>query len=794
MWMTRLVRLSLALVLAVCGICLAIDGVGLLSLGGSPYYLCAGIVLVGIALLVVLSSEWSLALMGALVAATLAWAVWEVGLDWWQLAPRGGVLVVLATVMILPPVRRSITGGHTAPASARVALAASLVLCMAVAVLSLLVNPQRHEGTLPGEPGPALQPSSGPATAGDDWPAYGGTQAGQHWSSLDQIDRDNVDRLEVAWTYRTGYLQPDDMPNPMAYEVTPIKLGGRLYLCTPNGIAIALDAESGREVWRRDVGVRIDPGAQLVICRGVSYWSAQDGEEAAGNALCRDRIFMPTVDARLFALDAATGLPCRDFGEAGAVDLSRGMKHAGGGLYYATSPPVIAGRLVILGGQVKDNQSTTEPSGVLRAFDAVTGELVWNWDAGRPDDTSPLGAGETYTPNSPNSWTISSYNSALGLVYVPLGNPTPDQYGGQRSADDERFGTSLVALDASTGAVRWVFQTVHHDLWDMDNGSQPVLVDLDLPAGRVPALVLPTKTGNLFVLDRRTGKPVLPVTERSVPQGAVAGDFTAPTQPFSAINLLGEPETEARMWGATMFGQLECRIAFRRLRYEGHFTPPSEQGTLAHPGSLGVFNWSGIAVDPQRQIAFAAPNYMAYTLRMIPRAEFDRRAASGPGGVDYGDGPNIGLPYAVGIMPFLASSGLPCQAPPWGRVAGIDLRTGKTAWLRPNGTVRDLAPLPLPFAMGVPTLGGPIATAGGVAFMSGSLDYFLRAYDMTSGKQLWRSRLPAGGQATPMTYRSAQSGRQFVVVVAGGYQALGTRPGDYVIAYALPDSVREASD
>jgi quinoprotein glucose dehydrogenase len=416
---------------------------------------------------------------------------------------------------------------------------------------------------------------------------------------------------------------------------------------------------------------------------------------------------------------------------------------------------------------------------------------MWNWDPGNPDESAPIGPGETYTASSSNSWSISSADEALGLVYIPMGNGAVDQWGGNRPPTTDRFSSSIVALDIATGRLRWEFQTVHHDLWDMDIGAQPSLIDLQTPDGATPALVAPTKRGDLYVLDRRTGEPIVPVAERPVPQGAAEGDWTAPTQPFSALTFLPpDPLQESDMWGATMFDQLLCRIQFRSLRYEGIFTPPSTQGTLVNPGNFGIFDWGGIAVDPVRQIAFAAPAYMGFVDRLIPRSALgpdgrsDLQAGQETGGIN----PNYGAPFAVELRPFLSPWGLPCQAPPWGYVAGVDLKSGKIVWRHKNGTVRDSSPVPLPFKMGVPSLGGPIVTAGGVAFLTATLDYYIRSYDVATGRQLWEERLPAGAQATPVTYRSDRSGRQFVVVVAGGHGSLGTKAGDAIIAYALPKS------
>jgi quinoprotein glucose dehydrogenase len=613
-----------------------------------------------------------------------------------------------------------------------------------------------------------------------DWHAYGRTAYGDRYSPLDQITTANVAQLEVAWIYHTGDLRRPTDPEETTYEVTPLKVGELLYLCTPHNFVIALDAGSGEERWRFDPRVSDNINRQHLTCRGVSYHEAENAPE--GEA-CARRIFMPTADARLLALDAATGEPCRSFGEDGAVNLWANMPNLKPGFYYSTSPPPVTRDLVIIGGAVNDNVSTSEPSGVIRAYDVRTGALVWNWDPGNPDATQPIAEDATYTPSSPNSWSIFSVDEALGMVYLPMGNEPPDQWGAERDRRTTgRFSSSVVALDLASGQVRWVFQTVRHDLWDYDVPAQPSLIDLTIEGQTVPALVQPTKQGDVYVLDRRTGEPILPVSEVPAPQGAVGPDVAAPTQPASALSFNPPPLTERDMWGATPLDQLACRIQFRRLRYEGRYTPPSLEGSIVYPGNFGVFNWGGVAVDPVRQVMFTTPAYLAFTSRLIPREDATTSYVSdGAPGLNE----NYGAPFAVELKPFLSPVGLPCEAPPWGYVAGADLRTGEIVWRHKNGTVRDRAPVPLPLEMGVPDLGGPLMTAGGVALMSGTLDYYARAYDVTTGAKLWEARLPAGGQATPMTYL-APDGRQMVVVVAGGHGSLGTKAGDAIIAYALP--------
>ena len=499
---------------------------------------------------------------------------------------------------------------------------------------------------------------------------------------------------------------------------------------------------------------------------------------------CSRRIFLPTADARLIALDADTGVPCEDFGNHGTVDLRANIGPFTPGGYYSTSPPMVTRNLVIIGGHVTDNESTNEPSGVMRAYDVHDGHLVWNWDAGRPDDTAPLAPGQTYTRNSPNMWTVASVDEHLGMIYLPMGNQTPDQWGGNRTPQAERFGAGVTALDLATGRVKWVYQFTHHDLWDMDVGGQPTLMDLQTQDGVKPALIASTKQGSIYVLDRRTGTPLIPITETPVPQGAAPGDRTSPTQPVSALNFNPPRVRERDMWGTTPYDQLWCRVDFRSLRYDGAFTPPSEQGTLVFPGNFGAFDWGGISVDPGKQILFANPNYMAFISKLIPRDKvpsLEHQHGSETSGIKLA----TGAPFAIELKPFLSPLGIPCQAPPWGYVAGVDLTSGKIVWQHKNGTIRDSAPVPLPFKLGVPSLGGTIVTAGGVGFLSGTLDYYLRAYDLASGKKLWQARLPAGGQATPMTYADSK-GKQYVLVTAGGHGSLGTRTGDAVIAYSLP--------
>ena len=787
------------LVFGLLGLALASGGAWLVMLGGSWYYLVAGLTLLGCALLIRARKPLAMWVYAALMLGTLAWALWEVGFDWWQLAPRGGIIVLFGLWLLLPSVRgaegrnqgRRNAGGD--PARSRLPalpVAAATVVCIAVAVYAMFQDPHDLSGSLPEQ---ALidEPATGANFGDDEWRQYGRTNYGQRYSSLRQITPANVQQLELAWTYRTGDVKLPQDVTETTYQVTPLKVGEMLYVCTPHNIAIALDAATGQERWRYDANSGLNPDRQHQTCRGVTYWEAPAGDPVPGDdaatGLCARRVYMPTADARLIALDAETGERCTFFADNGELHLEAGMPYNPAGYYYSTSPPVAVAGLIIIGGAVNDNFSIYSQSGVIRAFDIDTGELVWNWDSGNPTETEPIdiAAGETYTANSPNSWSVFSVDEELGLVYIPLGNQVPDQLGMGRSPAVEEHSSSVVALNVATGRREWVFQTVHHDLWDMDVPAQPVLVDLTQDDGRtVPALVQPTKQGDIYVLNRQTGEPLLEVTEVPAPGGAIPEDFTAPTQPQSALSFMPDPLTGADMWGITMLDQLVCRIQLRRLNYEGRYTPPSIKGTIVHPGNFGVFNWGSVAVDPVRQVMFGMPTYLPFTSRLVPRDQIPE-PTEGETASEQGLNRNEGAPYGVVMGPFLGPLQVPCSAPPWGYVAGADLRTGEIAWKHKNGTVRDMTPLPLPFELGVPGIGGPIITAGGVAFLAASVDNYLRGYDLTTGEEIWRTRLPAGGQSTPMTYE--QDGKQYLVMVAGGHGSVGTDPGDYILAYALPN-------
>ncbi|WP_312921406.1 membrane-bound PQQ-dependent dehydrogenase, glucose/quinate/shikimate family [Stutzerimonas nitrititolerans] len=792
----RPLRITLtALFMLVLGALMSIGGAYLALLGGSWYYLVAGVGLLVAAVLMFARRRAAIWLYAVLLLGTLLWTLYEVRFDWWQLAPRIDLWCLLGLWLILPFVNRHIGARLAWRDGASGLLGLGLVAGALMAGYSLTQDYQSLKGAFSDAQMEGLDPEGQAGRLASEWTAYGGSSRGDRYSPADLITPENVGRLEKAWEYHTGDLPREGDPGELTNQVTPLKVGDKLFICTPHSIAIALDADTGEERWRFDPAINADAEYyQHMTCRGMAFHDATAYGAAATRlaqpdapvARCERRLFLPTNDGTLVALDVEDGKPCEDFGEAGVVDLKTGLGEDALGVYLPTSPPVVTEKLVIVGGSITDNGAVDSPGGVIRAYDVRSGRLVWNFDPGNPQATEPLPSGESYVRSTPNSWTIATADEALGLVYIPTGNQTPDQWGVPRTAEAERFTDTLVALDLNTGQVRWEFQTVHHDLWDRDLPSQPTLVDIDGPQGKVPAIIQPTKRGDLYVLDRRTGEPIVPVEEVPVPQGTVEGDHTAPTQPVSALSYApDEPLYERDMWGGTPLDQMMCRIQFRQLRYEGDFTPPSEQGSLIYPGNVGTFNWPSVAVDPSRQLLLGAPNYLAFVSQLVKRSEVDPDERRGGG--ETGLQPNLGAPYMVRLEPLLSVLGLPCQAPPWGFVTAVDLRSMKPVWMHKNGTSRDSAPLGIPLPVGTPALGGPIVTAGGVAFMSGTLDYYLRAYDMQSGKELWKGRLPAGGQATPMTYVSEKTGKQYVVQMAGGHGSFGTRIGDSVVAWTLEE-------
>lgn len=617
-----------------------------------------------------------------------------------------------------------------------------------------------------------------------DWPAWGGDPGGLRWSPLTQITRENVDRLEVAWTYRHGDVSDGTGDRTRSsFNATPIVTREGLYFCTGFNRVIALDPETGAERWSFDPELRLRRlrGPYPLVCRGVAHWE----DPAPSSATCARRIFTGTIDSELIALDAATGRPCADFGEGGRVALREGIE-AEPWEYYVTSPPLAVGDVVVVGALVADNLRTDAPAGVVRAFDARSGALRWAWDPVPPD--WPRGAAEKYAAGTPNVWSVMSADPERGLVFVPTGNASPDYYAGERRGLDH-YASAVVALDAASGAVRWHFQTVRHDHWDYDVPAQPTLFRIDGVGGGRPGVAQITKMGHLFLLDRETGAPLYPVEERPVPQGGVPGDVLSPTQPFPTHPPPLHPATLTPddAWGFTPWDRRRCRELIAGMRSDGIFTPPGLEPTIQYPGNAGGANWGGVSIDPTRGVLFVNSMRVPSVVRLVPRDEFDELD---PDSVVYPEmvAPMRGTPYGLRISPLLGPFGAPCNPPPWGVLQAVDLKTGKLLWESTLGTTRDQAPFPLWLSLGAPNLGGSIATAGRLVFIGATTDKYLRAFSAETGRELWHARLPYTANATPVTYRLRPDGRQFVVVAAGGHG--WSEPGDALVAFALPEPRR----
>jgi quinoprotein glucose dehydrogenase len=627
-----------------------------------------------------------------------------------------------------------------------------------------------------------------------DWPAYAHDALGSRRSALTDVTRTNVQNLRVAWTFSTGEAAlPVSHNDRFSLETTPIMVDGVLYATSPLGRVFALDPATGKLRWEFDP--HVDQGAHFgdFTNRGAATWldpAAQMG------ARCRRTIFVATIDARLIALDAATGTPCTRFGDAGTVDLKRGLRN---GLrwkeeYEETSPPTVVNGLIVVGSAVADNNRVEAASGEVRAFDARTGELRWTWDPVTRDSLDKSyrtwnGARAHHT-GAANAWTVLAADPQRDLVFIPTSSPSPDYYGGERLGAN-RHANSIVALRASTGKLVWAFQTVHHDLWDFDNASPPALITIRRNGRRVPAVVQATKTGQLFVLDRMTGVPVFPVEEREVPQTDVRGEWASSTQPFSSIEPLSPHRLTANdAWGITDADRSACRDEMSKLRAEGIFTPPSLRGTLVIPSNVGGAHWGGVAYDPVRQIVVVPVNRIAAEVQLIPREEMDsmnvrmHRGERMEMGGDWEYAEMDGTPYGMRRRILRAPSGLPCTPPPFGTLVAVSLATGRKMWEVPLGTMSELVGrMPgYPANDGSPNLGGAITTAGGLIFIGASIDHKLHAYDIESGKLLWTGDLPAGAKASPMTYRV--NGKQYIVIAAGGGNIWGR--GDSIVAFALP--------
>jgi quinoprotein glucose dehydrogenase len=780
----------LAILLGLIGIILTIGGAWLVALGGSIYYLIAG--------LAMLASAWFLfrgRLLGGwiylgLFILSAIWGFSEArGNAWamvpWLIAPF--VLLVLVA-LVMPTLTRDRnrwrwSGGGIA-----------IALLFVVASFAMLGNNGSGAAlALPPQSSPGMADPSLSGT-GADWTAYGGTNAAWRYSPLTEINPSNVGKLRKAWEVHTGGTPTDpDYAKLYGTENTPLKVGNLLYMCTAKNIILAMDAATGKPVWRTDPKVPDKWIPYTTACRSVSYYAVPG---AAANSECAARIIEGTMDSRLIEVDALTGKPCSEFNGNGQQDTKIGMGWTPpGSVGINSAPPVIRG-IIVVGHQVLDGQCRCAPSGVIQGFDARTGKLAWAWDMQHPDWTGYPPKGQTWARGTPNSWTTSAGDEKLGLAFVPTGNVAADYISAGRTPEENAFSSAIVAIDVTTGKPRWKFQTVKMDVWDYDIGSQPSLIDYH----GTPALLVSSKQGDLYVLDRATGKLLTPAGTIQAPPGGLEPNLRAPTQMVSTWNTLRKPSLlESDMWGMSPIDQMICRIQYRQADYRGFYTPPrADKNTVQDPGYNGGSDWGSVSIDPVRGVAIANYNDMPNYVRLIPRAEANklgikpRFAEKQLSMSSHQTDPQWGVPYAIHVnagwrMPFTK---LMCKRPPYGGIRAIDIATGKTLWDRPIGTARRNGPFniptALPFTIGTPNNGGAVTTASGLIFIAAATDDLLRAIDERTGKVVWSVPLPAGGQATPMIYQAG--GREYLVIFAGGHHFMETPSGDSLIAYSLPQN------
>lgn len=784
----------------------------LLSLGGDFYFLVIGLALAVVAALLMLRNPLSATVFAVITFGTIVWAFMEAGLDFLALLPRLDGWIVLGLWFIAPWHRNAMKTGEKQPfyAGGRWPGFASLAAGLLLAVAAFQAYPV-VEGTKNAV-------AAGPAVT--DWRHYGGVSGGQRFAQIDQINVGNVAKLEKAWEFRTGVAYD--------FKQTPQMANGLVYICTAGNTLIAVDSDTGEERWRHDTKTNVPGGLAngstfAKTCRGVGYHEAP----ASYAGECAKRVVTGTVDARLIAVDALTGRRCASFGFDGEVNLVSGLGYSPLGNFMVTSTPLVAGDKIVVGGWVTDNQQIGNPSGVLRAYDAITGQFAWAWDMGNPGYQGLPDEGGEYTRGTPNVWSNTAYDPVLNLIYAPTGNSSPDYFDGDlRSKEAEENSAAVVAIDAATGQRRWVYQTVHRDIWDYDAPSQPVLVDIrkNGEGELIPAVAQPTKRGEIFLLDRRTGVPIYDTPEMDVPQNPEKGEFVTATQPFSPLPHFRDDRVEKDMWGLTPLDLLHCRIEFKKMRYEGHFTPPmrggggygqaedSWGGSFQYPGNAGGFNWGSVSVDPDNGLLIGAPMLMGnrIVLRSVEdraamqKANAERRAAAaakddhagpatppagGPGGAGgrqqspeakahaarfdqdrvlyRGDTAPFMSEWRLPLPFFNVSTDLPCFEPPFSQIGVIDLNTNRLLWKRGIGSLKDSGPfgiaLGLPTQVGTPVQAGNMTTRGGLIFHGGAMDATFRAFDLRNGEVKWEAALPASAHATPMSY-VGKNGKQYVVI------------------------------
>ena len=789
----------LGLALLITGLFYIIGGGKLISLGGSWYFLIAGLFTTASAFFIFKKKALGVWLFALVFVGTVIWALIDAGWEFWPLHSRlmfpAGLFAAL--LLTLPSIRKY--QYQTSLSVPAYIIGGLTVLGMIGGLYGMFIPHPTVKAS--GEELPLVPVD--PAKKQVNWDHYGNDAGGSRFAALDQINRNNVSKLKEVWRFRTGDFTTGT-GNGAEDQSTPLQVGDKVFLCTPHNNIFALDADTGKQLWKAEVNSKADAWER---CRGVAYFDstqpllqptlagATPVATVTANTECPRRVYTNTPDGRLIAVNADTGERCKDFGVNGTVDLLQGL---GDGTkaprFEVTSAPTVAGSVLVIGSRIADNVAADMPGGVIRAYDVITGQLRWAFDARNPDPNYVLKPGETYKRSSANSWAAMSYDPQMNTVFLPMGSSSVDVWGGNRTAPDHKYNTSVLALDASTGKEKWVYQTVHNDLWDFDLPMQPSLVDFPMKNGTTkPAVVIGTKSGQFYVLDRVTGQPLTKVENQQVKVADIPGEQYSKVQPRSVEmpQIGNQTLTESDMWGATPFDQLMCRISFKSMRYDGLYTAPGTDISLSFPGSLGGMNWGSIAFDPSHRYMFVNDMRLGLWIQLIKQTPEDVKIqASGGEKVNTGMGavPMAGTPYKVNKNRFMSALGIPCQKPPFGTMTAIDMKTRQVAWQVPLGTIQDTGPMGIKMGLkapiGMPTIGGPMATQGGLVFFAATQDYYLRAFDSSNGKELWKARLPVGSQGTPMSYVSPKTGKQYVVISAGGARQSPDH-GDYIVAYAL---------